>query len=164
MGPRKRSYARGISILFLLFLCFFATPLFADTSFLTMDKDDPNKALIEIKDNKAYITIVKVKNGVWSSKKLSVDEYCLEEVGIVATDIQGVNLKADAKLCHCVTKDNYVVLIARDKDGKMEILLDSKGNYIVPLEEKLKDINKKILGIQLISAKETADGRLSTER
>jgi hypothetical protein len=161
MDSSKRSSVKVISILFLLAVCFCATSLFADMSFLVTDKDDPNKALIEIKDNKAYVTIVEVKNGEWSSKKLAVNEYCQEEAGIVATDIQGIYLKSDTKLCHCVTKDNFVVLIARNKDGRIEILRDSEGNYIVPIGEKLKDINKKITGVQSVLAKETPDGRLS---
>jgi hypothetical protein len=110
---------------------------------------------------KAYLTVVEVKNLEWSSRKLAVSEYCQEEVGIVATDIQGINLKSDSKLCHCVTEDNFVVLIRRNKDGKIEILRDSEGNYIVPIGEKLKDMNKKITGVQSVLAKETPDGRLS---
>jgi hypothetical protein len=160
MNSRKQSSVIGISILFLLAIFLSATASLADTGFLTMDKDDPNKAVIEIKDNKAYVTIIEVKAGVWSSKILAVNEYCLEEVGIVATDIKGVNLKTDDKLCHCVTKDNYVVLISRGKDGKIKILIDSQGNYIVPIGDKLKDLKTRISGIQLIYASQTPDGRL----
>jgi ABC-type uncharacterized transport system permease subunit len=165
MDLSKRLSVNVISILFLFAVCFCATSSFADMSFLVTDKDDQNKALIEIKENKAYVTVVEVKNGQWLSKQLAVNKYCQEKAGIVTKNIQGIYLKSDTKLCHCVTKDNFVVLIARHKDGRIEILRDSKGNYIVPIGENLQDINeKKIAGVQSVLAIETPDGRLSLSK
>jgi len=162
MGLTKMSTVKGISILLLVYVCFTATSSFADMTFLLMDYNDPNKAVVEIKDNKAYLTVVEMKNGKWSSNKVSMNEYCKQEVGIVVTNIQGINLKTDTKLCRCVTTENFLVFIARYKDGKITILQDSEGNYNI--EEKLKDKNKKVTGIQYISAKVTPDGRLELQK
>jgi ABC-type uncharacterized transport system permease subunit len=164
MDSGKRLSIKVISILFLFAVCFCSTPSFADVRFLLTDKDDPNKALIEITNNKAYLTVVEVENNEWLSNKVAVSEYCQKEVGIVTTDIHGINLKSDGKLYYCVTKDNFVVLIRRCKDAKIEILRDSEGTYIVPIGEKLKDNIRKITGVQSILAKETPDGRLSLSK
>ena len=72
----------------------------------------------------------------------------------------GRNIKSDSKLCHCITTDNFAVLITRNKDGKIEILRDSEGNYIVAAGGKFKNI-KKIGNVQSVIAKITPDGRLS---
>lgn len=155
---RKTNKPALVFVAVLIAACFLPDHLYADMTFLLTDKNDPNKAVVEIVNNKPHITFVLMKDGKFTSEKIPVEDYCKKEIGIAVTNIQGIDLKTDTKLSRCVTTENILVFIVRYNDGSIKVLSDENGNYNI--EERLKDKNKKVTGIQYTNAEETQDGRL----